>query len=83
MKVYDERVEEMMNVMSRPETRSKDNERSVDMMMNTSGDSGRGIRSATLKKGATSPRAAEDLAAARVEAMMAALSTSQLHEGEI
>jgi hypothetical protein len=49
---------------------------------NTSGESYGGEQSRTNKSDSVS-KAAEDLAAARVEAMMAALSTSHLDEGEI
>jgi hypothetical protein len=50
--------------------------------INTSGESYGGEQNKTDKSDSVS-KAAEDLAAARVEAMMAALSNSHLDEGEI
>ena len=68
-----EKVEEMMLKMS-----SRGNkERQIDDMLNKSKDSTK------ERKKVESVRAAEDLAAARVEAMMAALSNNNVDEGEI
>jgi hypothetical protein len=93
------KVEEMMEVMaSRPKStprswRSED----ANATMDTSGDSSssplspyrmtpdgdRSRSSSAKKKKSASALAAEELAAARVEAMMAAMTSSSLDEGEI
>ena len=82
-----EKVEEMMLKMSeRSKSAPKDSHyhRDIDNMLDTSGEryGSSGERKIARKKG-SAVRAAEDLAAARVEAMMAALSTNHLDEGEI
>jgi len=75
-----EKVEEIMSKMSsssraRSVARSRDVHKEHDMI----GEDGAGQASSK----SSSVQAAEDLAAARVEAMMAALSTAQMEEGEI
>lgn len=82
-----EKVEEIMLKMSSRSTSAPKNRQyslDIDRLMDTSGEqySSSGEKKIARKRG-SSVRAAEDLAAARVEAMMAALSTHQLDEGEI
>jgi hypothetical protein len=88
------KVEEMMAKMANRSKVPSNTAREPDVSMdwpsvntsgpsfNTSGESYGGEQSKTNKSDSVS-KAAEDLAAARVEAMMAALSNSHLDEGEI
>jgi hypothetical protein len=85
-----EKVEEMMAAMAaRSKSASRtgrepDTSTSMDWpSINTSGDSLKYGDKQTKPNKPDSVRAAEDLAAARVEAMMASLSSSHLDEGEI
>ena len=83
-----EKVEEMMAQMAtRSQSASKSGREEVVQTdwpsINTSGDSLQYGEKQTKQNKAHSILAAEDLAAARVEAMMAALSSSHLDEGEI
>lgn len=85
-----EKVEEMMSIMSK-----NGDGRQIESLMDSSNEHSFRHSTAAPSKSANndkrldkggyneSARAAEELAAARVEAMMAALSTSQLDEGEI
>lgn len=87
-KYASEKVEEMMAAMATRSASAANGEQAREVSMdwpsvNTSGDSLQYGEQQAKPQKAESVRAAEDLAAARVEAMMAALSNSHLDEGEI
>lgn len=85
-KYASEKVEEMMTMMSsrsKPVPYHESEERQVNSEADRSFSSSPDTSMDWKHKKADSVRAAEDLAAARVEAMMAALSSSHLDEGEI
>ena len=82
-----EKVEQMMLKMSsrtRSTPKSNQYQNDRDRMLDSTGDYNDVFMvSKGVQKKGSAIKAAEDLAAARVEAMMAALSTNQFAEGEI
>lgn len=79
-----EKVEEIMTKMAlrtKTVSRSRDVHKETNEIVETGEEFG--SESMSSRRKAASLTAAEDLAAARVEAMMAALSTSHIDEGEI